>query len=197
MRFLGIDAGASFLKGAVLDIDNARVERVIRTPFPAFLPGLPAVYRETDPHQILTAISQIIDSLPPCDGLVLCGQMHGLVLTSRTGEPLSNFISWQDERAAACYGRLESRLDRRMRSEAGNELRPNLPLSVLFAMREQGQLPDPQAIPCSLPDFILAALCAARPVTEATNASAHGCYDVRRGRWHREILEAAGIDDLD
>lgn len=204
MRFLGIDAGATYLKGAVLDVTRRRVERVVRTPFPPFIPDSAGTRREVEPELITLEVARLLDRLwaeaPDCVGLVLCGQMHGVVLVSEDGTPLSRFISWQDERAGleAGDGRswfqvLESRLDNRARQETGNELRVSLPVSALFAAARMGQLPDVPFIPCALGDFVAASLCRTAPVTEATNAAAHGCYDVARQTWHTGMIEAADL----
>jgi sugar (pentulose or hexulose) kinase len=208
MRFLGIDAGATYLKGAVLDAENLRVERVVRTPFPAFLGGAGGI-RETLPAEILDRVAGLLDELyaaaPDARGLLLCGQMHGMVLATGEGAALSNFISWQDARAAepmpgaggSYFAALASRIEARVRQEAGNELRPGLPVSALFVLKERGELPAPPFLPAALADFLAAHLCHARPVTSAGNAAAHGCMHVRRGEWHRELLAAAGLEAID
>lgn len=212
MRFLGIDAGATYLKGAVLDADNLRVERVVRTPFPPFLDTEDG-RREVAPAAILDRVAWLLDELhsaaPDAGGLLLCGQMHGLVLTTGQGAALSGFVSWQDGRAAlpmpgsgseskvSYFDALTSRIDVPMRRDAGNEWRPSLPVAALFVMKERGELPAQPFLPASLGDFLAAALCGVRPVTSATNAAAHGCMDVRRGEWHREMLAASGLDFIE
>ena len=200
MRFLGIDAGATYLKGAVLDADNLCVERAVRIAFPLFLNASKGV-REVAPGEILDCVSRILDELyaaaPDACGLFLCGQMHGLVLTSERGAALSNFITWQDSRAAECFPTLKSRVDESMRQETGNELRASLPVSTLFWLKERGKLPGGAFLPAALGDFLLANLCGTRPVTTASNAAAHGCMDVRRGDWHARMLAAAGLDFIE
>ncbi len=187
MRFLGIDAGATYLKGAVLNTETLCVEQVIRSVFPPFLPSREGI-REVSPGAILACVSQLLDELyraaPDACGLFLCGQMHGLVLTSGRGGASSNFITWQDSRASASFAALASRVDPATRQETGNELRPSLPLSTLFFLRQTNQLPAGNFLPASLVDFLAANLCGTRPVTSASNAAAHGCMDVRRRRWH-------------
>jgi sugar (pentulose or hexulose) kinase len=200
MRFLGIDAGATYLKGAVLNTETLCVEQVIRSVFPPFLPSREGI-REVSPGAILACVSQLLDELysaaPDACGLFLCGQMHGLVLTSGRGGASSNFITWQDSRASASFAALASRVDPATRQETGNELRPSLPLSTLFFLRQTNQLPTGDFLPASLVDFLAASLCGTRPVTSASNAAAHGCMDVRRGRWHSGMLAAAGLQSIE
>ncbi len=200
MRFLGIDAGATYLKGAVLNTETLCVEQVIRSVFPPFLPSREGI-REVSPNEILERVSQLLDELyraaPDACGLFLCGQMHGLVLTSDRGGASSNFITWQDSRASESFAALASRVDPATRQETGNELRPSLPLSTLFFLNQTNQLPAGNFLPASLVDFLAANLCGTPPVTSASNAAAHGCMDVRRGRWHQGILAAAGLQSIE
>src|ERR1043166_3649611 len=90
MSYIGIDLGTSFLKGAVLDLESLEIRNVEREAFPEFLPGLPPLHREADPGQILAQVEALLERLaahaPDCEGLVLCGQMHGLVLMAAGGE---------------------------------------------------------------------------------------------------------------
>jgi sugar (pentulose or hexulose) kinase len=209
MYFLGIDAGASFLKGAVLNVDSGCVERPVRLAFPSFLVGKEPDYREVSAEEIIEQVSLLLDQLLAsagnCEGLVLCGQMHGMVLLGEDGSPLSDFISWQDERSRApsapggvsYYELLGARLGSTLRQAVGNEVRPGLPVAALFAMKAMGLLPSVPFRACSLVDFISSRLCGSRPVTDPTNAAAHGCMDVRRQVWHSETLEAAGLQASD
>ncbi len=193
MRFLGIDVGASFLKGAVLDVATGQAKHIIRTPFPPFLQGT----KEVPIADILEHVASLLDRLAArahrCAGVLLCGQMHGLVLAAADGRALGNFISWQDERGAAHFARLRGRIPADVRQALGNELRPNLPISTIFALSREGRLPAERFTACSLPDFIAAHLCGSRPVTEATNAAAHGLFDVTRNEWHAGAIRAVGI----
>jgi hypothetical protein len=103
MSFIGIDIGANFLKGAWLNLRSETLGDVRREPFPAFTAGLPPGRREVPVDLILTQLERLVRHLlgqrpGPCAGLLICGQMHGLVLTRRDGSPAGNFISWQDTR---------------------------------------------------------------------------------------------------
>src|SRR5262245_59898924 len=103
MTFLGIDLGTSSIKGAVLDLEAPAVTKVLQLPFPPPVCGLPPLFHEVDPTEILSSTSKLITELlavaRDCAGILLCGQMGGLVLTNHRGEALSNYISWQDRRA--------------------------------------------------------------------------------------------------
>jgi len=210
MRFLAVDLGATFIKSAVLDLDALRLLRVQRAPFPPFLEGGNRRAREVDPEVILAVVRREVESLlalePTIEGIVLCGQMHGLVLTDPGGKALSNVVSWQDQRSllpsessssgSTYFDVLASALTDEERVELGNELRPGLPIATLFWMRESGSLPSGDVVPASLSDFVAARLCDSPVVTDRTNAAAYGSFFVEAGRWHEAVIEKLGLEKL-
>ena len=220
MSFIGLDLGTTFIKGAVLDLDACRIEHIQRIPFPDPLPGLPPLFWEYDPNAILATVRRLLDDLAAsagdCDGLVMCSQMHGLVLTDEHARAQSTLNSWQDQRTLSPYlphprnlkdsgdggdgpgTYFDAVLDRigpdGLR-QLGNETRPGLPIGVLFWLAEQGRLPA-GLWPVSLPDFVLANLCQTAPVTDVTNGMAHGALSLETLDWHRPVLERLGLDRL-
>src|SRR4051812_9701262 len=203
MRYLAIDLGSSFIKGAVLDLDARSFAHARRAPFPTPIAGLPPLHFEIDPRQIVGATRALIDDLardaPDCAGIVFCGQMHGLVLLNARGQPASNAITWRDQRAltphphgGTVFEQLERQISPEDRQRLGNELRPGLPLCTLFWLAEMGELPA-GATAASLPEFVLAQLCAAPPASEPTMAAAQGMLDLAARDWHGPLLETLGL----
>jgi xylulokinase len=204
MSFIGIDLGATFLKGAWLHPEQNQLSGVRREPFPGFISGLPAGHREIASDAVLAAVSRLIDHLlaedpAACSGLLICGQMHGFVLVDQNTGSAGNFISWQDARCleagpsgASHFETAKLRLGPELRSALGNEFRPGLPAATLYAMSCRGELPA-NAMPISFMDFIAARLTGAKPVTHPSNAAAHGLFEVVGGHWHRAALDALGL----
>lgn len=208
MSFIGIDLGATFLKGAWLHPETGALSEIHREPFPGFRPGLKPGRREVSADAILEAVDRLLKRLlaarpGPCAGLLLCGQMHGFVLADSTGAALGDFISWQDARCreprlsseGSCFEAAFSSLGDTIRMELGNEFRPGLPAATLHAMRIAGELPA-GAMPLALADFVAARLSTAAPATDPTDAAAHGLLHVAKGEWHREALSALGLSNL-
>ncbi len=209
MSFIGIDLGTTFIKGAVLNTDTLRPEHVERTPFPQRLTGLPAGFYEYDPLEILAAARAMVDRLAPlardCQGVLWSTQMHGLVLTTSAGEPRSNLLTWLDERAGmphpagggSYFDVLVGRITPREREQlGGTELRPGLPVGALFWLAENDQLPSGGLMPVGLADFVVANLCGTCPVTDLSNAQAHGTLDIEAGDWHQSVSRKLGLDRL-
>ena len=209
MALIGIDIGSSFIKGSLLDLDRRVLTHVRHVPFPPPLQGLSPGHREYDPRHVVDAVRSLIDGLMAAstdtvDGLIMCSQMHGLVLTTKRGEPRSNLITWQDQRTlqphpagqGTYFDVMAQRVNPTQVRQLGNELDPGRPVSFLFWLAEQGLLTDPSLIPASLPDFVLANFCQTQPVTDSTNAAAHGAFNLETGDWHSEVLASLGLDRL-
>ncbi len=204
--FLGIDLGTSFIKGAVLDLTTKRIAHVQRVPFPDPLPGLPDLFVEYDPDEVMTAVRSVLDRLLPlaegCAGIVMTSQMHGVVFTTTDGEARSTLTNWQDQRAllphpsgeGSYFDRLCGRLDPDETRQLGNEMRAGLPVCLLYWYVESGQpLPDPDLIPASLPDFVVANLCGCAPLTDLTNAAAYGLLNLETRDWHQAVITKLGL----
>jgi sugar (pentulose or hexulose) kinase len=207
MSFLGIDLGTSFIKGAVLDLARCELAHVRRRPFPEAVPTGDPLRCEFSPQSILTAFRGLIQELaalaPDCEGVVICTQMHGLVLMNEYHEAVSNCVTWRDQRALArhpsgsgsYFDAILACTTPQERQQLGNELEPARPLSFLFWFKEQGRL-TPGLFPTSLPDFVLSALADKSPGIDATNASAFGAFNLRTSDWHQSVIRKLGLDQL-
>lgn len=207
MSFLGIDLGTSFIKGAVLNLESRRLEHVRRSPFPPQLADANPLLSEVDPTAILTAVRGLIAELAPhapdCEGMVMCSQMHGMVLMNGRGEVESNCVTWRDQRAlmpdpsgeGSCFDVLTRRLDPQHVRQLGNELDPGRPICYLLWLKEQGLL-APGRTPVSVPDFVLSVLCGSPVGAEMTNAAAYSAFNLETLSWHEAVIERLGLDHL-
>lgn len=208
MRYLGLDLGSSFLKGAVLDLERLRLEQLERVPFPAALGGLAPGLREFDPLAVVTATRALLERLsshaPDAAGVVVCSQLHGLVFTRPDGQAISNLINWQDQRALQPFpggdGTYFDEVNRRLtpdeRRLLGNEARPGVPICFLFWLAQRGALPAPPAVAASLPNFVVASLCGGCPKSDVTNAFAHGALNVETLNWHEPAIAKLGLEGV-
>jgi sugar (pentulose or hexulose) kinase len=208
MKFLGLDLGTSFLKGAVLDLERGEIGSVVRRPFPPALADQPARHVGVDPAAIVAAGADLLDELaaqaPDAAGIVLCAQMHGMVLTDGAGRALSPAITWQDQRildpladgTGTLYDRLTAQIAPEQVAATGNGLKPSLPLCTLVWQRSQGLLPD-GAIPVSLGDYLPATLARQRAVVEPTTAAAMGLLDLTTRQWAWGLIDQLGLGGLD
>lgn len=194
---LGIDVGSSFIKAAVFEPDTLQILQTERVPFPPFLPGLPPLHREVDPASILRAVEQLIAALPACGRVLFCGQMHGFVLVNPRCEPLSNYISWLDQRVSAAeFEDIQSLLTDQDRLELGNECRSSIAVSLLYWLKQHHALPSGEVTPVSIADFVASRLSGAAPVMEPTQAAAFGALRLSSLTWHDEVIGKLGLQSL-
>lgn len=205
MRFIGIDLGTSFLKGAVLDLDALAIWHVERVPFPEPIRGLDPAFREFDPAEIVAATRALLDRLlghaPDAAGIVMCSQLHGMVFTTENGKAVANAINWQDQRAlqpfpgsgGSYFDEINRRITTEERRQLGNEARPGVPLCFLFWLVQNQRLPAEAVTATALPNFVVANLCGSPPRSDVTNAFAHGALNVETRDWHRPVIEKLGF----
>ena len=204
--FIALDLGTSHIKGAVIDLERMALAHIIREPFPGAVPGLPPQFYEIDPGQIVSAVMQVIRQLlphaPNCAGLVMCGQMGGLALTTERGHPLSNYISWRDQRlllpapggSGTYFDGLLERLSSAEQRQLGREVRPGLPISYLYWLAAEKQLPASGAMAATLTDFVCAALCGSAPAMHMSQAV--GALDLETLDWHHGVFSKLGLETV-
>ena len=204
MKYVGVDIGSSSLKGAILDLDQLTISMPERIAAPKPLPGLPTWHFEIAPLEIVSAarelITSLVRSIDDCAGIVCCTQMSGVILVQTDGTPVSNYISWRDQRVLESHPTRDGTyydVVRRLLSpedlERLGECRPGSPTSLLFWLAENGLL-SPNVTPLCLADFVAMQLAGAPPCTEYTNAV--GALDLNTGSWHQEAFSILGIADL-
>ena len=207
MWCLTIDLGATFIKGAAVDLDTGRMAHVIRRPFPSFATDRASGVREVPIAEVVSAVGSLLEELvncaPEANSVFWCGQMHGLVLCDGVGRPLSDFISWQDQRSvqtepgapASSYDVLQNLVTHADLVDLGREFSPRHPVATLHWLTRQGRLPR-GAYAASLTDFMVAHFAKVPPLTHPTNASAHGLFSLIAGNWHMELIERIGLGML-
>ena len=207
-RIIGIDMGSSFIKGAVLDLDALAIQHIERLPFPEPLPGLDPGFREFNPTEIVGVTRALLDRLlrhaPDAAGIVMCSQLHGMVLAADDGRAVSNAINWQDQRAlqpfpgggGSYFDEINRRITPEQRRQLGNEPRPGVPLCYLFWLAQNRLLPATPALAAALPCYVVASLCEGPVKSDITNAFAHGALDVETLDWHRPVIERLGLGQL-
>jgi sugar (pentulose or hexulose) kinase len=203
MICFGVDIGSTSIKAAILDTDLRQVKNLVQAPFPSPKSGLGKGRFELDPQTVLDATVAVLEQLfriaPNVEKILWSGQMGGLVLVDTEGKPLSNYLSWRDQRTLetvdetrnylqAIKGRL---LDSDL-VELGNELQAGSASSLLFWLAQNGQLPDGSF--ATIADFVIGRLCGVAPKMDPTQAI--GLLNLKTNQWHQEAFERLGLQDV-
>ena len=205
MHFLAIDLGTTSLKGAILDLEHQQLRHVTRVAMPDKLPNPEPLMHELDPQMVLDLMRQFIADLrthaPNAQGLVMCAQMHGMLLLGPDHTPRTPIITWQDQRTrlphpsgqGSCLEWAQDRLTQEHRQQLGNEARPGIP-NVTLPWFDVDSVQD--SLVASLPDYLLSQLSGNPPVIDQSLAAAYGLLDLRNSQWHDAVIDSLGLTHL-
>jgi xylulokinase len=197
--FIGIDLGTSACKVIGVSGEGQVVAKELgEYPTVTSRPG----WAEQSPDDWWRAadgaVAAVASSLPPdarVEGIGLCGQMHGLTALDAEGEVLRPAILWNDQRAApqcdwitdragGLPGLLELTKNRMLPGFTGGKvvwLRDNEP-DLYGQMR---RLLNPK-------DYLRLRM-TGEHVTDVSDASGTGLFDVGARRWSTELLELIDV----
>ena len=205
MQAIGVDVGSSSIKGAVLDLATGTVNGSVARPFPAPIGGLPEGWVEIDPRLVGAAVDEVLsilrDQCPTADRIYFSGQMGGVILLDDQARPLTNYLSWRDQRTLDPTESGESLLERiRTAWESsgdlaglGNELQAGSASCLLAWLQARNKVPR-GAVPSSIADYVIARLIGHPIAMHGTQAI--GLIDLTKDQWHRPALESIGLDRL-
>jgi sugar (pentulose or hexulose) kinase len=205
MRYFLIDVGASFIKSAIFSPEEEALTEMFRVPFPEF-DSRHANRREVTLSKIIKCVSEIFafakSGNKEIDGVFLTGQMHGFVIIDHNFNPLSPFISWQDQRclddvpgeSVSYFRQMRGQLSDQEWFDLGNDVKPGYPIATLYRMKRDGEIPK-NALIVSLTDFIAGYLCGGISSCHFSNAASHGLFSIAEGKWSNAALNLIGIDE--
>ena len=209
---LGIDIGTTSLAAVLYCTRTHRVLAKQSLPHDGYVEGLKAGRREQSPKAVLECLDEVLESLGRdlpsglCpDGICVTGHVHGFVFLDEQGDPIGNFITWEDLRASEqspsgrawidefidIYTAVTPQIER-------TTLGPGYAAVSLYVLSRQNDLPGGKFSICSVQDWIISTItgCGRKPpVTDRSCAHSTGLYLPNTDRWHAELLTAIGIDE--
>lgn len=197
--FLMVDFGASHTKTAIVDMATARISHLQHHASLGNIASEPGHYEISLQalHQqflgLCASYEQLLDGA--LAGVVICSQMHGFIVVDANHQPLTEYISWRDERSLESVNGVAT-FDLVMQAVGKDYLaitgmRPRASLAFMNALHVFKKRVTPSPAVCkllSLPEWI--ALCHndARPVTHASLQIGLGFHDVETRRVSPELL---------
>ncbi len=199
--YIGIDLGTSSVRvlalsaeGNVLAVQGR--DYPIREPQPGFAEQSPRDWWEAtaDCMQRLLTLESLRAARVRAVGL--SGQMHGLVLLDREGNPLRDAIIWPDRRTAeVCRAWTETIGAREISAVTG--LPPAtgfMAPSLSWVKRNEPHIYGRAAYAVLPKDYVRYRL-TGRIATDVTDASGSLLFDVARRRWSGELLGRFDLDE--
>lgn len=210
-NYIGIDIGASFIKGALLDVDRLSITNILKYPTPGpnrnnVTPLLTTRF-EVNGKLYCQKVNKMIIELLEIDksvaGIIVSSQMHGTILVNSRLVEVTPFIGWQDERILELSGInrysyldiIEAKLANIGKTHTGIKFRSGIMGSTLFWLKEHNAIPSyPNYTAMFLGDYVAAKLTKGALVTESTQACGSGLFNIITNKWDEKIIRALGLN---
>jgi len=199
---LAHDLGTTGDKATLFDAEG----RLIRSAFAAYPTLYPRPgWAEQDPEDWWQAVckttrqilAEVPDAASRMAGIGFSGMMNGCLLVDGAGCPLHLAMIHADVRSEAQCDRIAALAgSERAYRLTGNRLAPYFTLGKLAWLTELA--PDTVAAArwcVQTKDFIQGRLTGTWGVTDRSDASLTGCFDMERGVWSAVMISAAGIQE--
>ena len=198
--FLGIDIGTSSVKAVIAD-STGHIVSIGRESYEL---SITAGYNaEQNPEAwwiaTVSAITHALEKLSPIlwkniEGIGLSGQMHGLVLLGKDGEPLYPAINWTDRRAIQEANDICAAFDDSyINHHLGGMIAPGFTAPLLLWMKKhEGALLSRADTFLLAKDYVRYRLTGIA-ATEQTDASGTGMFDIASRTWSKEVQAFLGL----
>ncbi|MFN6462164.1 MAG: xylulokinase [Nostoc sp. DedVER02] len=191
---LGIDLGTGSAKALLMATDGTAIgEASSSYPVHAPQPG----WAESESGDWWSAVALAVrkavgNHADRVQAIALSGQMHGVVLTSESGEPLRPAILWADSRSSATLNAYHS-LDAAILERLGNPITAGMAGSTLLWLREHEPTIYAQARWAFQPKDWLRFRLTGEVATEPSDASGTLLYDVVSDNWAWDVISALNL----
>lgn len=196
---LGIDIGTTSTK-AVLYTASGRPIRRESVEYPLHVPTPAAA--EQDPEQIFQAVVETISRLVKVSeidptyilGVSFSAVMHSLIAVDTSGRPLTQCITWADNRSADWAQKIKSEMNgHAIYRRTGTPIHPMSPLvKITWLRHEQPEVFARTAKFISIKEYVFYRLFK-RYIVDYSIASATGLFNLQELAWDEEALYVAGI----
>ena len=205
-----LDIGGTYVKVAKCSHLDWLVRDEIRSDISPFIDLPQKENKEIDPINLMQIVRSVIsqsignDSAP--ESIFITGQMASWILTDLYNSPITNVISWQDNRSLHKHGEFSyfenfsDCLTQNEISEIGHELRPGTSSVNLYALNRMSGINFGERVRFhSMLSWIASQL--VRPETykhivHTSDAASTGMFNVVNHDWHQEIIESISVEGL-
>jgi len=196
---IGLDLGTTSISAVLFHPERRVVTASVECANDAGITGLAEGRHEQRAATISATACGLVASLlqqsgvPPgrIAGFALTGQQHGLVVVDTGLNPLTNLITWRDQRTATVPAGLRKHL---YGAKTGCFLHPGYGGLTLHHLIRQGELPKGAYKVLPITGFLAARLTGCCAIDE-TMAASWGILDVQSRCWHQPLLKLLDIPE--
>jgi xylulokinase len=196
---LGIDVGTTGSRALLVDEQGAVVgaateEYPLYTPHPQWAEQEPEDWWRATVAAIKQAMAEAGAAPADVKGVGLTGQMHGLVLLDKAGQPLRRCIMWNDQRTGAQCAAITGKVGaKRVLELTGNPVLPGFTAPKVVWVRQNEPQVYEKAAKILLPKDYLRYRLTGEYATEVSGASGTSMFDVGQRDWSEEMLAAVDV----
>lgn len=205
MYYIGIDIGSSFMKYALLDMNEKTVVEMQKNPTPNKI-QMDANYKFEIPAQkilqeLQEKIHYFIDKYQEIEGIVFSTQMHGYVYQTNSTEDM--YVSWQDTRCLmpqkdsqiTYLETLKTLIPKERMESSGVYMKPSLGLCNLYTqLQQEGDLEKDGTL-YTLGSYIIHTL-TGNNICHMTNAAPLGLVHLAKREWDKDLLQTLGLNNI-
>lgn len=196
--FLGVDIGTSSVKALVVT-EKGQIVSSAQRGYDILKPDVK--YAEQNPEQLWLSAKETIGCVVSevgaerIRGIGFSGQMHGLVMVDDKMRVLDNAIIWADQRSAEEIEQIYELAGKdALCDRTGNQLSTGFLLASLqWIKKHKKELYNQVYKVMPIKDYIRLKM-TGEIVTDVSDASGTGAFDLEKRCWSREIIEATGHD---
>ncbi len=198
-NFLLIDFGASRVKSAITDIKNGFFSDIKDYPSPRNISQKPNNYEVSlldIKKQFLSICNFYFNKLKiNFEGIMVCSQMHGFALLDKNNKPITNYISWKDERSLETindvdtFNLLNKQLVGNFKKITGMKPRPGFPFFNSIHIAKKLGLKQVRVI--TLPDWLSLACDDSNFLSHDSMLAGLGFFDIAKRQTSNELLKLA------
>jgi len=197
---VGVDIGTSSCKTLAVNeegkiIAGSSIEYPVYSPLPGWSEQNPADWWEAVKITLREVAREAEEQKFCIEGIGLTGQMHGLVLLDAEGRVLRPCILWNDQRSAPFCEKIHEMAggEEKLLEITNNIMLPGYTGGKILWVREREPDIFNRASKFLCPkDFIRFKL-TGEFVTDVSDASGTGLFDVKRRRWANDLIQALDL----
>lgn len=189
--FLLVDFGASRIKSAIYK--NGEILNI--KSYPSIMPSVIEDKKfEVSVQELKNIFIKIAESEfvnLKYDAVLICSEMHGFILTDKDNKPLTEYISWKDERCLNMgeinhYNNLKASLSSLFLKHTGMHFRSCYPVAKVNSVANDKNINEFKII--SLPEWFCCASDDSLNIAHISMSAGLGFYNIENKSWDKDIL---------
>jgi len=196
---LGLDFGTTKAACVLVDLEEGSLLHSASVNTDAYIRCKNPLYYEQDAGRVLGALFEaVMRCMKGFEGEILSigitGQMHGVVGIDERGNPVTNLVTWQDERGNG-PGKNGRTILEEMEKRGGKQaIATGYGIVTLFDWIVRKRLRNIRKV-CTIPDYFGMLITGLKqPVIDDTMADSTGAFDTRERSWDHDYISDLGLD---